>query len=139
MNKIYIVKSSEGEYENYHFRNEKAFTKKKDAEAYAELLDKKHNYRPQFITDAFLSTLRDCEYELPDWEEFPEEKITPENKNRWLKWQEEQEEKQIQLLINLMYQKGQFMTKDMYEQYEEWGNNSYTCWHPSEIEEIELV
>lgn len=115
------------------------FGKRKDAEAYAELLDKKHNYRPQFITDTFLSTLRDCKYELPDWEEFPEEKITPENKNRWLKWRDEQNEKEIQLLINLMYQKGQFMTKDMYEQYEEWENNSYTCWHPSEIEEIELV
>lgn len=139
MTKIYIVKSSEGEYEDYHVWNEKAFTKREDAEAYAKQLDKEHNYRPQFITDAFLSTLRDCEYELPDWEEFPEEKITPENKNRWLKWQEEQEEKQIQLLINLMYQKGQFMTRDMYEQYEEWENNSYTNWYDCSIEELELV
>ena len=139
MTKIYIVKSSEGEYEDYHVWNEKAFTKREDAEAYAKQLDKEHNYRPQFITDAFLSTLRDCEYELPDWEEFPEEKITSENKNRWLKWQEEQEEKQIQFLINLMYQKGQFMTKDMYEQYEEWENNSYTNWHDCSIEALELV
>ena len=138
MSKIYIVKSPEGEYEDYHYWNEKAFTKREDAEAYAKLLDEKHNYRPQFITDTFLSIIRDCEYDLPDWEDFPDERITSENRDRWLQWQEDQEEKQIQLLIDLMYKKGQFMTREMYDQYEQWESTSNREWYDCEIEELEL-
>lgn len=138
MSKIYIVKSSEGEYEDYHVWNEKAFTKKEDAEAFAKLLDKEHNSRPQFVTDEFLCLLRQCEDELPDWEDFPEQ-MTLENREDWLKWQEEQDEKQTKLLLDLMYKRGQFMTREMYDQYTAWESDSYTNWHKCEIEEIELV
>ena len=138
MSKIYIVKSSEGEYEDYHCWNEKAFIKREDAEAYAKFLDEKHNDKPQFITDTFLSILNDCEWELPDWEDFPEKKITSENRDRWLQWQEEQEEKHIQLLIDLMYKKGQFITREMYDQYIQWESDSYIRWHNCQIEELEL-
>lgn len=139
MSKIYIVKSSEGEYEDYHVWNEKAFTKREDAEAYAKQLDKEHNQRPHFITDKFICLLRECEEELPEWEDFPEEKITPENRKRWLQWWEEQENKQNKLLCDLMYKRGQFMTQAMYDQYNEWESNSYTNWHNCSIEELELV
>lgn len=139
MSKIYIVKSSEGEYEDYHVWNEKAFIKREDAEAYAKQLDKEHNQRPNFITDKFICLLRECEEELPEWEDFPEEKITPENRERWLQWQEEQENKQNKLLFDLMYKRGQLMTQAMYDQYNEWESNSYTNWHDCSIEELELV
>ena len=138
MSKIYIVKSSEGEYEDYHTWNEKAFLKREDAEAYAKELDNEHNIRPHFITDEFVCLLRECESQLPDWEDFPE-KVTEENRDAWFKWQEEQEEKQKELLFDLMYKRGQFMTQAMYDQYNEWEDNSYTCWYPSEIEELELI
>lgn len=139
MSKIYIVKSSEGDYEDYHTWNEKAFTKREDAEEYAKLLDKEHNARPHFVTDEFICLLRECENELPDWEDFPEEKITDENRDRYFRWQEEQEEKQNKLLFDLMYQRGQYMSKEMLDQYDQWESNSYTNWHDCEIEELELV
>lgn len=136
--KIYIVKSSNGEYEDYRVWNEKAFTKREDAEAFAKSLDEAHNSRPHFITDEFICLLRECEAELPEWEKFPE-KVTPENKDRWLKWNEDQEKKQNELLFELMYKRGQFMTQAMYDQYDEWESNSYTNWHKCEIEELDLI
>lgn len=138
MGKIYIVKSSEGEYEDYHIWDERAFLKREDAEAFAKELDNEHNKRPQFVTDEFICLLRECESQLPDWEDFPE-KVTDENRDAWFKWQEEQERKQNELLFDLMYKRGQFMTQAMYDQYNEWEDNSYTRWYPSEIEELELV
>lgn len=139
MSTIYIVKSSEGEYEDYHVWNEKAFTKKEDAEAYAKQLDKEHNQRPHFVTDEFICLLRECEEMLPEWEDFPE-KITPENREKWLQWQEEQEKKQNELLFKLMYERGQFMTQAMLDQYDEWESNVYTnYWYECEIEELELI
>lgn len=139
MSKIYIVKSSEGEYEDYYVWNEKAFLKREDAEAYAKKLDDEHDKRPHFLTDEFIDLLRECENELPEWEEFPEKSITPENRDRWYEWQEEQEEKQNKILYELMYQRGQFMTPEMYNQYNEWESNSYRNWHKCEIEELELI
>lgn len=38
-----------------------------------------------------------------------------------------------------MYKRGQFMTQEMYDQYNEWENNFYTRWYPSEIEKLELA
>lgn len=139
MSKIYIVKSSEGEYKDYFVYNEKAFLKKEDAEAYAKALDFEHSKRPHFITDEFINILRECESELPDWKAFPEGKLTNENRDRYIKWLEEQEEKQNKLLFELMYQRGQYMTKEMYDQYDEWESNSYRVWHNCEIEELELI
>lgn len=135
---IYIVKSSEGEYEDYRVWNEKAFTKREDAEAYAKQLDEVHKQRPHFITDEFICLIRECENELPDWDDFPEE-ITPKNKEKWWQWQEEQEKKQKEILFDLMYKRGQFMTQEMYDQYEEWERGSYNDWHKCQIEELELV
>lgn len=138
MSKIYIVKSSEGEYEDYHIWNEKAFLKKEDAEAFAKELDNEHNKCPQFVTDEFICLLRECENKLPKWEDFPEQ-LTTENKEAYFKWHNEQEKKQNKLLFELMYQRGQFMTQEMYDQYNEWEDNSYTHWYPCKIEELELV
>ena len=138
MSKIYIVKSSEGEYEDYHIWNEKAFLTREDAEAYAKELDNEHNKRPHFVTDEFICLLRECESKLPEWEDFPEQ-LTTENRETYFKWQEEQEKKQNKLLFELMYKRGQFMTQEMYDQYNEWENNSYTRWYPCEIEELELI
>ena len=50
-----------------------------------------------------------------------------------------QEKKQNKLLFELMYKRGQFMTQEMYDQYNEWENNFYTRWYPSEIEKLELA
>lgn len=138
MSKIYIVKSSEGEYEDYYVRNEKAFLKKEDAEAYARELDNEHNKRPNFITDEFIHSLTECEENLPDWDEFVGE-LTSENRDNWLKWQEDQQNKQDKQLLDLMYQRGYYITKEMLDQYYQWEQDSYTNWHDCTIEELELV
>lgn len=138
MSKIYIVRSSNGEYEDYEEWNEKAFLKREDAESFAKELDDKHNERPHFITDEFIDLLKECECELPDWEAFPE-KVTNENIDAWIKWQEEQERKQNELLFDLMYKRGQFMTQAMYDQYLEWEEKNYKKWNNCLIEELELV
>lgn len=138
MSKIYIVKSSEGEYEDYCVWNEKAFLKREDAEAYAKELDNEHNQRPHFVTDEFIRLLKECESELPECEDFPEQ-LTTKNREAYFKWYDEQDEKQNKRLFELMCKRGQFMTPEMYDQYNEWEDNSYTRWYPSEIEELELV
>lgn len=138
MSKIYIVKSSEGEYEDYRVWNEKAFLKREDAEAYAKELDNKRNKRPHFVTDEFIRLLKECESELPECEVFPEQ-LTTKNREAYFKWYDEQDEKQNKRLFELMCKRGQFMTPEMYDQYNEWENNSYTRWYPSKIEELELV
>lgn len=137
MSKIYIVKSASGEYEDYYVWNEKAFNKKEDAEAYAKQLDEEHNRIPQFITDEFIEILADCEYELPDWDDVPEDILNDKEKRQ--QWAAEQQKKQNELLFELMYKRGQFMTQEMYNQYLEWDSNSYTVWHDCQIEELELV
>lgn len=139
MKKIYVVKSSEGEYEDYFVWNEKAFTKKEDAEAYAKELDEMHCERPAFITDEFISLLRECEEKLPDWEEFPDYPVTSENRENWGKWMDEQEKKQNNMLFQLMYERGQLLTQTMYDLYLDWESNSYRVWHDCIIEELDLV
>ena len=139
MSKIYIVKSTEGLYEDYRSWNEKAFIKKEDAEKYAKLLDEARRYKPPFITDEFISALQECEYELPTWEYFPGGPLTPENEKEWTQWNNNQKEKQMKLLIDLMSKKGYSLTKELYSQYDQWASDSYNEWHDCKIEEIELI
>lgn len=137
MSKIYIVISSCGQYEDYHHWNEKAFLNKNDAIKYAKELDKLHSDKPAFITDEFEKILNDCEFELPDWEDFPGDDI--KEKDKYFKWQEEQEQKQNKLLFEMMYQRGQFITQEMYDQYISWKDNEYNDYFDCKVEELELV
>lgn len=137
MSKIYIVQSSFGEYEDYRVQNEKAFTSRKAAEEYAKKLDTAYQYKPEFITDEFINILTECEYELPEWEDFPGKYV--ENPEAWCKWQEEQQKKQNKLLFELMYKRGQFMTQEMLDQYEDWESRQYESYYDCNIEELELV
>lgn len=137
MNKVYVVKSSCGEYEDYSCWNEKAFLNKEDAKKYAKELDDKHFNKPSFITDEFAQAIQECEFDLPDYEDFPDE-ITNENRDDYLKWLEQQENKQTKMLIDMMYKKGYFLTEEMYAQFNEWLDRQgdyYDC----EIEELELI
>lgn len=135
MSKVYIVKSSCGEYEDYSCWNEKAFLNKEDAIKYANELDGLHFDKPSFITDKFEQDYIDCEYELPDWEDFPEG-ITKENEERYIKWNEEQDSKRTKMLIDMMHKRGYFLTKEMNDQYIKWleRKDYYDC----EVEELDL-
>lgn len=137
MSKIYIVKSSKGSYEDYFCYNEKAFVNREDAEVYAKELDQKHYCKPQFITDSFECLVRECEDLIPDWEDYPEHPIV--DFDAYNKWVNEHNEKDEELMCKLMYEHGQYMTREMYDQFNAWRGNEYDEWHNCEIEEIELV
>lgn len=137
MNKVYVVKSSCGEHEDYSCWNEKAFLNKEDAEKYAKELDDKHFNKLSFITDEFAQAIRECEFDLPDYEDYPY-KITNENRKDYFKWLEQQENKQTKMLIDMMYKKGYFLTEEMYAQFNEWLDRQgdyYEC----EVEELDLL
>lgn len=137
MSKIYIVKSSSGSYEDYSCWNEKAFTNRDEAEAYAKELDKQHFYKPQFITDDFERLIGECEDLIPEWEDSPYDLLT--QKDKYLEWCDQNNARDTKLLINLMYERGQFMTEAMYDSYNDWHDNNYREWYNCEIEELELV
>ena len=137
MSKIYIVQSSFGEYEDYRVKNEKAFVSRKAAEEYAKALDIAHQSKPEFITDEFINILMECEDKLPEWDNYPGN--YNENPEAYRKWQKEQEEKQNKRLFGLMYERGQFMTQEMLDQYEDWESRQYDSYYDCNIEELELV
>ena len=139
MSKIYVVISSSGEYEDYRTWNEKAFANKKKAEEYAKELDKQHNERPSFVTDAFIENYDECYNNLPDWEPYSNEDATSFILSEdYYKWEKEQRDKDTELLIKEMYKKGFLLTKEMINQYEEWNSRSYDNYYDCFVEELEL-
>lgn len=136
MSNVYIVISSEGEYEDYREYNEKAFYNKEDAEKYCKELDEKHNYKPEFITDKFEEAYEEAYNSLPDWD-------LKANSNEDLKTYYDniikQGEKDIQYIISEMNKQGFNVNEDMIEKYKEWESNLYYEWYPCKIEEIELI
>lgn len=139
MSKIYIVKSSSGSYDDYRCWNEKAFIKQEDAKVYAKELDKKHYYKPPFITDKFIELIEECEDLVPNWESFPEYPITDANRDAYNKWIANQVDKQVKTLLELLYTRGLFITEQMYDAYQAWRSNEDEEWHNCIIEEIELL
>lgn len=108
-----------------------------EAEAFAKELDALRNHKPQFITDEFEKLFEECEDLLPEWDEYPGE--SSQDYDSYLKWVNNNNTKDIQLMCDLMYKRGQFMTPEMYAQYCEWKDNSCEEWHKCTVEELELV
>lgn len=141
--KIYLVTSSEGQYEDYHEWVEKAFVDKSQAEEFAKQLDVLHRAKPEFITEEFANALDESNYE---WDELTDDdpkyespkylESTQEEKDAFYTWYNNE---YIQFLINSMYKKGFFVTEYMLKQHDEWESNSYTDWHNCSVEEITLV
>lgn len=132
---IYIVKSSEGHYEDYNVWNEKAFISKEKAEKYAKELDKKHRYKPEFITDLFEDFYNEGEdifYENNPYPSFKD----PDYENLRNKFEEECNK----FIITHIQDNGINITPEMLKEYEEWVSDvQFYDWHDCEIEEIELV
>lgn len=133
MKKIYIVQSSEGIYEDFHVWNEKAFTKKEEAEKYAKKLDKQHNSRPDFLTEKFKEDFEDIEENLPEWGSCY---LSGEEYADWVSKQNAREDAEI---IEGMIKRGYTFNKKMYDEYRNWESEQYYEWHPCVVEEIELV
>ena len=138
MSKIYIVKSSKGSYEDYRSWNEKAFTDKHKAAEYAYMLNKAHEYKPEFITEELQSNYSECYDNLHEWGEFPSMPNTDNKRSEYTKWVNNTIEKDREIIIDEMYKRGFFLTKNMIEQYERWEDNQYEDYHKCTIEELDL-
>lgn len=136
--KIYVVKSSRGEWEDYLVWNEKAFYKKEDAEKYAKELDAKHRAKPSFITDSFENDMMEGDELTPDWPPYdgPTSPVDMEHYSQWVK---EQQQKEMDFLVNFMNEKGHNVTVENLTDYYEWESNSYHDWHDCRVEELEIV
>ena len=134
--KIYVVESASGVYEDYRCWNEKAFINKEEAEAYAKELDEKHRAKPQFVNDEFEKAYSECYDSLPEWGEGPDLR---KDENAYFKWLKDCEKKDREYIIAEMYKKGFFLTEEMIEQYEKYEADSYEDWHDCRVEELELI
>ena len=133
--KIYIVTSSEGKWEDYHSWNEKAFISKEKAVEYAKELDKKHYYKPEFITEEFEDLYNEADDIFYQDNPYPEFK-DPNHDKLASQWEENQQK----FIIQYMQDRGVNITPEMYKEYEEWMiDGKYYSWSDCEIEEIELV
>ena len=132
MSKIYIVKSSEGEWEDYHSWNEKAFISREKAEEYVKELDKKHYHAPEFITKEFEDLYNEAGDIFDENNPYPNYNYN-ELVNQW-------EENEQKFIIQYIKDRGINITPEMYKEYEEWlMDGRYYKWHDCEIEEIELI
>jgi hypothetical protein len=131
--KIYIVESSSGNYEDYVCYNEKAFINRSDAELYAKQLDEEHFSKPSFITDEFVDAYVECYDEAPDWGD------GPSDKEAYFAWQDECIKKEREFIISEMHKKGFDINESMIHEYEKYESDSYRDWHKCTIEELELL
>lgn len=134
MSKIYIVKSSKGEYEDYREWNEKAFTTIEKACEYAKELDAIHNSTPDFITEHFIAAYEECCDNIPKNENF----YGGLDRDSYLKWQEECYKKEREFLISELHKKGFLVTEEMLDQYEQWEYDRYEEYHDCSIEKLDL-
>ena len=133
--KIYIVKSSEGEWEDYRSWNEKAFVSKEKAEEYAKELDKKHYYKPEFITEEFEDLYNEAGDIFYEDNEYPKYD-NPNYDELTSQWYENEQK----FIIQYMKDRGINITPEMYKEYEDWIlDGRYYVWDDCTIEELELV
>lgn len=132
MNKIYLVVSNRGQYEDYQEFNEKAFVSKKKAEEYAKKLDKEHISKPDFVTDSFEDDYFSCEEDLPDWPDYDKTLESYEE------YQKRYSAIDKEVMCELMNKLGYNITPKMCDQFEEYLSNKMDDWYPCTIEEIEL-
>lgn len=132
--KIYIVKSAEGTWDDYHSWNEKAFISKEKAEEYAKELDKKHYYRPEFITEKFEDLFNEAGDIFEENNPYPKYN-DPDYKKLYVHWKENEKK----FIIQYMRDREINITPETYEEYIEWMyDGQYYDWDDCKIEEIEL-
>lgn len=138
MSKIYIVQSSQGEWEDYSCWVEKAFVSKEKALEYAKSLDNSRENAPQFITTEFIEAYQECLLNAPIPPKFNDFPITKENSKAYYKFQLDNFKQEREYLKSAMYEKGFLVTDNMLNDYDDWEDNSFNKWNPCIVVEIEL-
>lgn len=133
MKKIWIVKSVTESGAEFV---EVAFTSYDKAREYATELDKQNNDKPQFVTDGFIKAYNETYCNIPDWEDY---KGTPGDMDDWYAYCDSMFDSDVKYIIDSMYKKGFFVTRQMIIDYQNYENKTQFKWIPCEIEEIELI
>lgn len=140
--RIFIVQSSEGEYEDYHERNERAFANRASAEAYARELDRVHH--PERIIDEDLWDEAEGEWFMTHEEVGSEHYETnPYNyqtqRTLYDEWMKAFENRHHQFLLDYInaHSQRQFTMSDVLQQEQ---NDFYADydWYPCTVEELVL-
>lgn len=138
--KIYIVKSSSGEYEDYYTINEKAFLSKEKAEQYVKQITDEINKKPSFLTEDIATLIDEAYIETPDWEDYSGEVPinTDERRKDYFAWQEEMTKRDNEFIISYAAERGITLTTEMiqeYDLYKSWIQDNVTY----DIEELDLI
>lgn len=140
MEKIYLVISSRGTYEDYVESVECAFRSKEEAEKHCAEVDDSHNYEEVYEEEVW----NDIMYELDEIIEKEAENYTnnvsyKESNEEWMKREEEIELLICNQLLSLLHKRGLTdATLEDVKKQREYEDHQYDEWHKCRIKEVYL-
>ena len=140
MEKIYLVVSSRGSYDDFSENIELAFRNKKEAQMYCIEIDKKHQYEEVYEEVVWNDILND----LNEIMENEEDKFTNNvpyelSSEDWLKREDEITSLMREELLSILHKRGltDATIEDVKKQLE-YDEHKYDEWHKCYIKEVEL-
>ena len=140
MEKIYLVVSSRGSYDDFSENIERAFRNKKEAQMYCIEIDKKHQYEEVYEEVVWNDILHD----LDEIIEKEEDKFTNNipydlSSEDWLKREDEITSLMREELLSILHKRGltDATIEDVKKQLE-YDDHKYDDWHKCYIKEVEL-
>lgn len=139
MEKVYLVNSSRGCYEDYVTTVERVFKNIKDAEKYASELDKSHVFEEVFEEKVW-DDIYDDFYEISDeHEEMFDNRVEYSHEKEWKLRQDEIDKLTSETLLSIAHKKGlTFATIDDINKQLEYDKHKYDEYHGSCIKEMDL-
>ena len=139
MEKIYLVVSSRGSYDDFSENIELAFRNKKEAQMYCIEVDKSHEYEEVYEEIVWNDILNDF-YEIMEKEEDKFTNNVPyELSSDWLKREDEITSLMQEELLSILHKRGltDATIEDVKKQLE-YDDHKYDDWHKCYIKEVEL-
>jgi hypothetical protein len=140
MEKIYLVVSSRGDYEDFREKVERAFRNKKEAQMYCIEVDKSHEYEEVYEEVVWNDILNDFDKIMEKEEDKFTNNIPYElNSEDWLKREDEILNLMYEELLSILHKRGltDATIEDVKKQME-YDNHKYDAYHKCRIKEIEL-
>jgi len=140
MEKIYLVVSSSGSYEDFRQYIERAFKNKKEAQMYCIEVDKRHEYKEVYEEAVWENILNDFD-EIVDKDPAKFSNHVPYDPNGgdWLKRHNEITSLTQEKLLSILHKHGltDATIEDVKKQMEH-DEHKYDEWHKCRIKEVEL-
>lgn len=126
MEKIYLVVSSRGSYDDFSENIELAFRDKKEAQMYCIEIDKKHQYEEVYEEVVWNDILNELEEIM-------------EKSEDWLKREDEITSLMREELLSILHKRGLTdATMEDVKKQMEYDEHKYDEWHKCYIKEVEL-